>query len=801
MRSGRLILQRHARIVLERLLATVDRCLDLQGVTFSLLFLDEYIGGPSGPPLCSSFFFLPFLTAPAYDVVVTIRGIVMAENPFVLNPSEYKRDLDTLHHYVTQAASYLNVMTGSPIEECTEYVKSSLREGGRFPFKDPDIMFNRRGDNGDKARATGTLMAYVDESKAKQEIIAPTLTTYTNPKYNKSLLVDFIEGNVAARSKAKKEMFAARVNGDKLLDILKNIEQTNKKLSNNAISGSHVSASTPLFNRTAHSTLTSNCRSTSGYGNANNEKFLSGNRHYWKPDIVRNNIISITTLTDLDLLQQAMDKFGIRYPTVEETMDCIRYSTSLYWRGEKHYIRLHELVSRLTPIKRAAFVYVGDMYHLKKYNEDVVRTFITKLSTPVRVVHPDPESVFSSTLEDYQHLANQLIPDLMKGNDVGKLRMKLKEMVKEGKDPVGTTEHTAFGYVASTTENIQNVLNEYFLMIRALWVTPNVPASVGYFPESIRRSALTSDTDSTIFTVQDWVEWHRGFMDMGDDGNATAATVVTLAAQSIVHVLARMSANFGIGEERLFKIAMKNEFKFDVFVPTQVSKHYFAIIGCQEGQLYTKHKPEIKGVHLKNSNAPKAINKAAEDLMLDIMYRVHRGEKIPLNELLKVQADRERAIYQSIKNGETDYLRRGQIKTADSYTKSPTESLYSQYLMWNEVFGPKYGEVPPPPFTVVKVSTKLDSATKTKEWLASMKDQELAERIRGWMAVNKKSSISTFYLPEQIVQAMGIPDEIYQAVDTRKIVLDTVKTFYLVFECLGVYMVGKKTDMLISDFY
>ena len=51
---------------------------------------------------------------------------------------------------------------------------------------------------------------------------------------------------------------------------------------------------------------------------------------------------------------------------------------------------------------------------------------------------------------------------------------------------------------------------------------------------------------------------------------------------------------------------MKNEYKFDVFVPTQVAKHYYASIGCQEGNLYKAQEPEIKGVHLKSSNAPPA---------------------------------------------------------------------------------------------------------------------------------------------------------------------------------------------------
>ena len=108
-----------------------------------------------------------------------------------------------------------------------------------------------------------------------------------------------------------------------------------------------------------------------------------------------------------------------------------------------------------------------------------------------------------------------------------------------------------------------------------------------YFPDSIRRSAITSDTDSTIFTVQDWVIWHKGKVEFSEGATALATSVVIyLHRKTITHVLARMSANFGIETERIHQIAMKNEFKFDVFVPTQVAKHYYALISCQEGNVF-----------------------------------------------------------------------------------------------------------------------------------------------------------------------------------------------------------------------
>jgi multisubunit Na+/H+ antiporter MnhG subunit len=177
------------------------------------------------------------------------------------------------------------------------------------------------------------------------------------------------------------------------------------------------------------------------------------------------------------------------------------------------------------------------------------------------------------------------------------------------------------------------------VLIRGLWVTQNVPASLSHFPDSVRRAAITSDTDSTIFTVQDWVIWHQGRVTFNEMGNAVAAVMIFLAAQSITHVLARMSANFGIEEKRLYQIAMKNEFKFDVFVPTDVAKHYFAYISAQEGNLFAKYEKEIKGVHLKSSNAPKAVMKEAEKMMIHIMETVLAEKKIDQAGLARVLPD------------------------------------------------------------------------------------------------------------------------------------------------------------------
>lgn len=707
------------------------------------------------------------------------------DNPFVLERSSYKRDIDVTRMYVKDQATHLHLMTNRPMEECVEFVKVQLRPGGQFEFKDPAITFLERGENEDRTRQVGTLEKYLQEAMSAGDLISPTLTTYLPPHVRKSILVDYIDTNVKRRSVAKKAMFKAKMEGNFILENIKDNEQTNAKLANNAISGAHVSPSTPLYNKTAHSTLTSNCRTTSGYGNANNEKFLCGNRHYRNPDIVINNIISIINNTDYEAMEKVLVDFGIRVPTLQETIDCVKYSAQLYWRNQRDYARIAMLLSKLTDLQRAAFVYTGDMYQLMKLNEDVIRVFLTRLSTRVPVEHPDPKTLIKASPDDHVHLATVLCSEESRGK-------RLDEME-------GTY---AYGYIASTVANIQKVIADYAPMIRAFWVTVNLPASVAYFPDSIRRSAITSDTDSTIFTVQDWVIWfNNGHLGFDTTSCNVAASVVFLAAQTITHVLAKMSANFGIEEKRIHQVAMKNEYAFIIFVPTQVAKHYYALIVNQEGNVFQILKKEIKGVHLKSSNAPREMILEAQKMMEFIMNTVMAEKKINMRSILKKIGSLEKSVLDSIAIGSHQYFRLAQVKDAESYTKGPTESPYAQYTMWNEVFAPKYGTVAAPPYMCVKVATSLKSARSTADWLLAMEDQELADRLRNWLEKNNKKYFGTFFLPEQIVMSNGIPKEILETVDSRKIAYSASSVFYLIAETLGEYMLDKKLTKLISDYH
>lgn len=724
-----------------------------------------------------------------------------AINPFVLEKEDYKRDISFLKHTVQDVTKFLSVMTGDSPEKCSQFIKDSLRPGGRFEFKDPKIVYLERNEWGDRHEKEGTLLGYLTDSIKNEELIAPTLTTYLNPKVKKSMLVDFVDENVAIRSRAKKQMFAAAMRGDKDTEVFKNSEQSNAKISNNAISGGHVSTSTPLNNKTAHSTLTSNCRSTSGYGNANNEKMLSGNRHYHTPHIVINNIISIANRTDLVKLQSVMTKYNMHYPTPKEALECVAFSSQLYWKSKKAMTVIAELLEKITPIERAAFVYIGDLFHIALHNDSLVRNFIDRLSTPRYKHYEHPKKVVKENREEFISLAAQLHPKMMKDlteKEIAKKQKGVQVSTLVEEDPI---DHNRLCHIAATMENIRDTLEDHRDFIDCFFVSDNVPASLAFFPQSIRRSALTSDTDSTIFTVQDWVKWKTGRLVVDDETNGVAATMIFLAAEAITHILARMSANFGIETARIHQVAMKNEFKFDVFVPTQVGKHYFAYIGCQEGNLYIEYDMEIKGVHLKSSNVPAHVMKEAENLMREIMDLAAQGKSISIKKILDKIATVEKDIVASALRGEPTYFRSQQIKSANSYSLEPHRSPYQHYTMWQECFASKYGDLPPPPYSVSKVAVNLSNQNAILAWINSIEDEQVRKNLTLWNAKAKKAGMGAFLLPQSILAEKGIPEEIVKVMDTRRLVLDITMVFYLILETLGYYCIDDKISELVSDYY
>lgn len=711
------------------------------------------------------------------------------KDPFIRDKSDYKRKTDILPAYVRDMSLGLARKFNISEEEAKAFVVEEISQNGTFPLIDKPTLLVAKNEHGDREYKETTFLGYLNTARNNDYILSPSLQMYEAEKRVPSISGKYLTTNIAARSTAKNQMYANKEAGDLDGFYFKNNEQQNKKYDNNSISGAHCSKSTILFKPTIHTSLTSLCRCASGYGNANNEKVLSGKRHYWSPDIVEANILAICTNSDANVFNAFMTKWNIVIPTVQDVMDCITRSTVRYFNNPKRMIDIERLVSGLNPIERAMVVYTGDMYHVAKLNKDFIHDMITKFSRQAESVDDiDVKAVIHELFETAEVLLALLCGDLLNG-----LSLKgVNELPPESQR-----------IIAGTAINLKNCIEEYEFFIKAIFATDVIPASIATLPTVVRENAVTSDTDSTIFTVQEWLEWYYGKICFDKPAVNAGHVVAFFASSSITNILAIMSKNIGVNDKHLFSYAMKSEYWFPVFCLTSRAKTYFGIRGAQEGIILSKKlEIETKGAVLKGSNTPEfiisAVNKAKEEILLT----VRDGKKINLLKYLTECADLERYIIAGINRGDVSFYKRGDVKPASSYKKDELNSPYRQYTLWQEVFAPKYGNIQEPPYAAIKVTLESEgSKPKFLAWLNGIEDASLVLRMKEHLAKTGKEVVTQILVPIPIANNNGVPPELLEGMGMRKIVNNLMEPYYVILETLGYYAREDNNLRLVSDYY
>lgn len=704
-------------------------------------------------------------------------------NPFVWDVDDYRRDYNIVKGAFEDAAHYLSRCTGDDYETCLDYVKKTLVPGGELGMKDPSVKMLHRDKSTDRERGMTTFTQYLKHVEDKDLLMAPTMTVYEREERSPSILSEYIGDRIDERKVYKGRMFDAGQRGDAVARSIADSQQSSCKIDANSLSGAHNSEHGILFIKSAHSTLTTTCRMSTAYANGNNEKFIQGSRHYWKPDVVYNNIASICSMVNLSEIDEVVIRYGLVYPSTDQVMDCIVRSSNLYWSSEKHMASIRRYVSGMTPTERAAFMYVGDLYHLAILNERVVRElFDYFITTPTHHV-PDPDSVLRDMDDDTQVYMSVMLQDVFRGK-------KFDEISKN--NPEGWQK------IADQVTQVKSGLYHYDYLIRVLWASPVAPASVAVLPDAVRRSVVAGDTDSTIFTVQWWVQWYLGKLDFSQTAYRVAATVAYFTSQMVVHLLATMSANMGISKKHLFKIAMKNEFCFPLFVPTNRSKHYFAYQLAKEGNVFEELELELKGAELRSSQTPASIKELEIEMIHDLMQEVLENGELSADDKLFRVARIEHQIRKDIKGNSANWFRTRQLKDKDTYT-NPYSSIWQYYEMWNEVFGPKYGEVDPPPYMAVSFKVAAKNKTEIQEWLDGIADPDIRQRLKAWMERRNKKQMSEIMLPLPVIDRVGVPDELIEGANLAKVVYTIMSPFYIILETLGFYFHTKPYIQLVSD--
>ncbi len=698
---------------------------------------------------------------------------------FFRDKSQYHNQLNPVLGYLEQLSSYIQISRNLSKEEADIKAKKVLRQH----FKDKNVRYFERQENGDREVKDTSLLSYINTNIKEKNVLVPTFTSYMNANKKKSMLSEFIFVNVKKRSIAKKAGQKAKAEGKAELADAKNNEQNMMKIYNNSLSGAFAQAACILHNPTAHSTLTSITRTITSLSNASNEKLIAGNRFYPRGMDVINNVIYTATYANVEAIKAVVDKHNLHIPSVEETVSVLRYSSDLYFRDEKFYQnKIIPYLQKLTGYHLAAICYIGDLYHIRKFNDDFMRTVINEMIQPV-VAEDTDESIckdIHSINENILNFVHHIFYSQAKG---------------QGKDyeKMFQTKSGLASSIYHTSRHVENVLRNYKSFFNCFFMTDILPGNSFRLKHMRRRTVVLSDTDSTCFTLDGWVTWlYNGDFKINDVSIATTGCVAFMAAQAIINQLAILSKGMNISDDHLNTLAMKNEFLWLVHVPAEVSKHYFAYTVIQEGNVFKEPDIEIKGVHLKNSAVPKFVIQDAKDIMKYILSTVANNEKIKFNYVLDRIIKLENNIRESVFKGEPIYLKKSKIKSPEAYALEGIKSPYARHLLWKEVFAPKYGEIPVPPYDVIKIPTTISSRVAMVNWVNSIEDIELQGRLTRWLEENKKDKLPLIYLNDMYVLGNGIPDEIMRVIDIKRIILDVTLQHRVILETLGVMLYSDK---------
>lgn len=702
-------------------------------------------------------------------------------NPFFLHIDEYKRDLHLVENYKKSQAKYLSLKRNIPVEKARAFIdKLEIKP------KSPVMKMLRREVRQDRKKTQGNLVDYLDWVSNNSHILAPNLISYANPEVERAVYAEFIDINLKTRKKVKKDGQIAKQRGDNDYAAFCNLLQANYKIRNNSISGATSSPHNPLYYASAHTTLTSICRTITSTANSINEKLLASNCHYFSPLVTMENIIYLVRNTDITKIHEAVNKYDIIVPTTEEVFEQVLESSRKYWECPHEEKRIYEILDRMEPLERAIVAFCGNLKSLTKYNDKMMRQMYERLmAEPKEIMTMEQSLDFMKTADDdLLALVGMLSSAQMKGKDLWNVK---------------DSEPELFCFQASRLKHLYHVFEEYRTFVEAFITTKNYPSHLHSLPSMLRDGVVASDTDSSIFTTQHQVKWFCNSLVNTPEMVSVAAITTYFASQNIAHNLGMLCAQIGVERDALFRCTMKNEFYFPVMVVTTRTKHYMAIIAACEGQVYDKNKTEIKGVNLKNSKLPPKIRKILEDYQLNIMDEISKGHNLTPMNIISPIAYVEHEVLEDIRSGGATFYRYEQAKTKETYAR-PESSNYEKIELWNAVFGNKYGHAEQLPVQCVKVPVTITKKQDLIDYAATLPESMGKSMLRHAEAWGKQG-YTNMLVPVELLRDGKIPEEMRGIIDERKILRTMTDAFYITAECYGMYALNRHNTRFYSDLY
>lgn len=623
--------------------------------------------------------------------------------------------------------------------------------------------------------------------------IAPGGTVFTTVDINVPNNKEFLDTLVARRDKAKKEMFKFIEQNKKLEADAKNSEQALNKIAANSVSGGHGTALNALYDLETYCSITSLCRHGTMIAYTFAERFLAGNFYFPEFEDAINYVITTVESCPSDQEVNALlEKYNLHQVWPEELAELLISGMYKYIVLSDSQINFlyNEVCNKLSPAQCSYVYYSRHLYGLFDKNQEVMTNFFVKLFT----LHEDSYcmnredadiSLLKSSDEDLIQAAQTIYNDFLGGRII-------KNLPKEAPDLAIS--------MAKILKTFQEIL-DYWNPVWDLFIHSKTMVSKAHINKNmIRKVIIVSDTDSIIFTSKHLVTKFLGgtFTYNNKYVYSAHALIVYFLCKSVASLLRMVAIQRGaIGENNIKMLKMKNEFFYPVFIRTNVAKHYIGLMTVREGIVLPEPTWDVKGVLFRTSNVPKITHEFTDKLIVDITNDINTNTNIYVGDYLSRCLSYEKFIYDSINKGEQTYFVNVAIKEKGEY-KNPDISIYSNYLLWQDVFAKKYGDIYIP--TKCTLIPFIKNKYKDPEYLSwlEMRSPSIHKKWVKYIESNPKKKITRMPIP---VTCLSIPDELIPLIDIRSIIFKNMGPAQLILKSLGFDLGNSKKQPLLSDYY
>ena len=710
--------------------------------------------------------------------------------------SKSNEEINLMRDYIEDNAFVVSRDLNVSIDKARNYVKMVINDyKDDNKFEDPIVNYNGKNQYGDTVPKQMKLTQYIENSK--KGIIVPAGSVYTKHENQISVHTENTEERVKKRSIVKKEGAIAKLEGNLKIANQKDKYQKGYKAGNNAVTGLFDNMYNPFYRPSNHYALTSTTATVTTIGNLISESMVSGSRLYNRPNVVIDHMVSTATNSNLNLIEIVIRKYKLYIPTVEDCMSIISKSTKYYWSSLDQNNEILSILNTMTDAERAAFAYTNDLYHFREFNDKLMRDIIDNILVTDSNTLLDPMIVSKSPRDDMKGIPEDLeiamkciLYDDMLVHSVN------REVVTFKDDLYMPTKQK----LATGCKRANNQLTRIDDLVSAFFRTDNLPINVSDIKEMIRGCTVLSDTDSTCSTYQNWVTWYfrKPLPTFTSDEIGVSSIILLFTSRTLSHSLELLSKRMNIRGKYLKLLAMKNEFYWKVMIFMNMTKHYFADTAIQEGDVYAKTKLELKGSNLIDSKLPKDLKDLSENFYKKITGLLTEGKKINLHEIINEIITIELDIMDRINKLDSSIMKEETILDHTSYKLEKTKSPYYHLMLWNEVFGEKYGVINTTPVVCIKLKTNMTTSKRMIDTISKIKDEKIRTKFLKFLEKYPKDGLGVLRMPKEIVAGIGLPEELAGMIEVNPVVNELCGTFYFILESLGYY---KKPDKILSELY